>query len=796
MSVRQGANRIPFLAPGSCWGVLLSCLLLAALAPLLMRGWLGDGLPTTPRLETFPELAITWMAREELQSGSLFGEWNPYWFSGFPWLRYLSYPLYYALAAVSVWGGMGLPSVMVLFYLVVTALSGMLAFAYMRHVWHDWRAALVTGVIYELIPFHHFVGVETWIHAAVWPLLPLMFWLIERASNQSRAAKGAPRTQAWGLVGIAIGTLPVISSEYTFFAAPFILAYLVARGVGEVYERRQPLARVLSSWTLTGCVALGISAFFLVPGVLELGNVGIHGKHGAASTFTASLLRDYGATPGLLWYGVLKRFGIDASPDALPGIARSFWGVTWYPGIIAVGLMLAGLAALVRAPRWTQTEMRVGAVSRRQRLVMWSALVGLLISLVASTGPNLSINPFSWLPVWRNLSAFRALLISALCLAILAGVGARWLCSLASRVWGSTWASALITAALLAALVVDYLPSSAAYQSTDAYFTEDERAAYAWLRDRASQGGRFWDVTSRLQHSYLLTYSLSEVGLARYDGYYDNGAPLYTRQQLAATDLPTSLRLHHTRWVLVRRGDTSAEDMAERLLARGYRVAYENDGVRLLEDPNVGGYARFYRQAALDLGAEEDTAFEVLPIFVEHNIALVAGGSLPHKGVPANASFAYLYADSPGEQVPAGQPTALATRVTPATLDVLSPAPDAAVSAFVERDGFCCTRIGVSVTSSGLLTIAESWYPNWRVWVNGVEQPTLRVNGALLGVWLEPGEQRIEFRFHRPWYSIVAAIVTILTWLTIILWWTNNLGGRLKGPEPLTVGRTSDDLQA
>ncbi|NLG28764.1 MAG: YfhO family protein, partial [Chloroflexi bacterium] len=305
-----------------------------------------------------------------------------------------------------------------------------------------------------------------------------------------------------------------------------------------------------------------------------------------------------------------------------------------------------------------------------------------------------------------------------------------------------------------------------------------------------------WDVTSRLQHSYLLTYSLSEIGLARYDGYYDNGAPLYTRQQLAATDLPTSLRLHHTRWVLVRCGDSSAEDMADRLLARGYRVAYENDGVRVLEDPNVGGYARFYRQAALDLGADEDTALGVLPTFVEHNIALVASGSLPHEGVPANAAFAYLYADAPGEQEPAGQATALATWVTPATLAVLSPAPDAAVSAFVERDGFSSIRLGVSVTSSGLLTIAESWYPNWRVWVNGVEQPILRANGALLGVWLEPGEQRIEFRFHRPWYNIVASIVTILTWLAITLWWTNYLGGRLKGPEPLTVERASDDLQA
>ena len=44
------------------------------------------------------------------------------------------------------------------------------------------------------------------------------------------------------------------------------------------------------------------------------------------------LLKDYGVTPGLIWYGIAKRFGVAVSPEGLPGIARSFWGVTWYPG--------------------------------------------------------------------------------------------------------------------------------------------------------------------------------------------------------------------------------------------------------------------------------------------------------------------------------------------------------------------------------------------------------------------------------------------------------------------------------
>ncbi len=788
------------LAPAGRWGVVLSCVLLLLLAPFTLRGWLGDGLPTTARLETFPEMAITWMAQQDLLSGRLFSEWNPYWFSGFPWLRYLSYPLYYGLAAVSVFAGLALEHTMVLFYVCVTALSGLTMFAYMRYVWHDWRAALVAGIIYETIPFHHFVGAETWIHAAVWPWVPLVLWLIERASAEGRFQVRGARTNALVLLGIALGMLPVISSEYTLIAGPFIAVYLVARTLGEVVGRRQSIGRVLLDWLLAGGVALGVAAFFIVPGVLELSQVGIHSKHGLASTFTANLLKDYGTTPGLLWYGIVKRFGISISPDGLPGIARSFWGVTWYPGLIATALAVAGLAALVRAPRWAAGEVRVGAVSRRQRFVLLAAALGLLVSLMFSMGPNLPANPFAWLPVWRNLSPFRALLVAAMCLAVLAGVGSRWICVLLGRLCDRKWVSTSLTLAVGVVLVLDFWPSGSAYQSTEQYFSADERAAYAWLREQADQDGRLWDVSSALQHSYLLTYSLSEVPRPRYDGYYDNGATLYTRTQLAGTDLPTSLRLHQTRYVIVRADDTGTANVASRLLSLGYRVAYENDGVRVLEDPQVGGYARFYHQAALDVSTEREASLGMLPAFFDHNVALVALESVPEAMLTNRdaAHYAYVYSDA--AQLPDGVEAAFqdtaAIRLAPGSLHQLSVAPPTNVTAYPDRERSDVIRLGVSVSSSGLLTIAESWYPHWRVYVNGVQRASVRANGALLGVWLEPGQHRIEFRFQRPWYVIVADGISILTWLAIILWWTSYLGRLLRGPEPLRVGVGHDDLMS
>ena len=289
MTARSSTERRSFWAPTSRWCVLLSCALLVVLALFTLRNWLGPELPTSPRQETLPELSITWMFRQELLSGQVLSEWNPTWFSGFPWLRYLSFPLYYALAALSAWGKLPLPDVMVLYYLAVTALSGLAMFAYLRHVWRDWRPALVAAVIYQTWPYHHYAGVETWIHAAIWVWVPLVLWLIERAFGEGQPGRRWERINALLLLGIAAGLLPVISSEYALIAGPFLALYLVARTALDLAQKKQSIARALGGWLLVGATALGVAAFFVVPGALELSYVGIYSKHGAASTFTAQL---------------------------------------------------------------------------------------------------------------------------------------------------------------------------------------------------------------------------------------------------------------------------------------------------------------------------------------------------------------------------------------------------------------------------------------------------------------------------------------------------------------------------
>ena len=111
--------------------------------------------------------------------------------------------------------------------------------------------------------------------------------------------------------------------------------------------------------------------------------------------------------------------------------------------------------------------------------------------------------------------------------------------------------------------------------------------------------------------------------------------------------------------------------------------------------------------------------------------------------------------------------------------------PDAII--YNERLGYGDIYLEVTSAKGGLLTLAESWYPHWRVRVDGQWGKPLRVNWALLGVWLEPGEHRIEFRFERPAYVYLGYATTILTVLLLVLWWTWHLGEALRRPKPITV---------
>lgn len=787
----------------SAWfwgGVSLSFCLLTV---WLMRNWLGavllgEGVPSSHRREMFTELTLAWLFKQELASGHLLSEWNPIWFSGFPWLRFLSYPLYYPLAALSTWTGVPLPTVMVLFYFVAMAGSGLTMFAYLYHVLGDWRAALFGAIAYETFPYHSHVGVETWIHAAFWVLLPLPLLFIERALADERH-----RTHYLLLTGITLGLFPLVSSEYALIAGLFAVLYILFR-IGMLVRAGQ-VRIFVAFWhlALVGGTALGLAACMVIPALFETRYVGIHVKHGAETTFTNQLLRDYSVTPRLIWYAIARRLHFAVSPDGLPGLRYSFWSVTWYPGLIV--LLLAGL----------------GIPSVRQRFAARAALVGLLLALLLITGPTFALNPFTHLPILGRLSPFRGMMLVIAFLCVLAGYGMHGvlggcrrllqhspqafgpspiLSNLLHRALGSAkarWLPWISWALAVALLLFDFQGSAQAYQTMEATFTPDERRAYAWLASHADQG-RLLEPAEEPRDQYLRAYSLTELSIPRYAGYYDNGAPLYTWQQNAWTDLKTILHLHRVRYVLLRDGEPRTAEYEQQLGSFGYWPVFRTGNVRIWENPQVSGYVLFYERAALDMAQSFFRSFEALPELVWRGIAMVSADTLPARELSNStlASYDYLLIDDGTVGVYGDLLTSHQAKVlTVSELGSLEPSLGTEAVAWSTRSSYGTIHLEANVAQRGLLVLSESWYPHWQATVDGRPATVLRVNWALMGLWLEPGKHEIVFQIRRPWYVTISYLITLGVALTLAGWWTWRLVRLLDHRPEIPMLETSDGWQ-
>jgi hypothetical protein len=101
-----------------------------------------------------------------------------------------------------------------------------------------------------------------------------------------------------------------------------------------------------------------------------------------------------------------------------------------------------------------------------------------------------------------------------------------------------------------------------------------------------------------------------------------------------------------------------------------------------------------------------------------------------------------------------------------------------------------------------VLLVNDKHDPNWRVLVDGREEPLLRANFIARGVYLTPGPHEVEFRFEPPvgtlWISLIAMLGGLglcgyTLWHT--LWHTQRLPSAIEGP-PRTVARSASSSPA
>jgi len=81
-----------------------------------------------------------------------------------------------------------------------------------------------------------------------------------------------------------------------------------------------------------------------------------------------------------------------------------------------------------------------------------------------------------------------------------------------------------------------------------------------------------------------------------------------------------------------------------------------------------------------------------------------------------------------------------------------APLPDATSgnegSARIVEDGWERVRIATDAAAPTWLVLADTWFPGWRAWVDGREQPVWRANYAFRAVRLEPGSHDVVFRYQ------------------------------------------------
>lgn len=76
--------------------------------------------------------------------------------------------------------------------------------------------------------------------------------------------------------------------------------------------------------------------------------------------------------------------------------------------------------------------------------------------------------------------------------------------------------------------------------------------------------------------------------------------------------------------------------------------------------------------------------------------------------------------------------------------------------------------IEAATSGAGILVLADSYYPGWRVFVDGRESKILRANYFFRGVELSPGEHHVEFEYE-PWSFTLGLRISLLTIVLLVL---------------------------
>ncbi len=649
--------------------------------------------------------------------------WNPGIYTGFPSLAQAEVGTLYPSNGVLF--GVLPPYVAVAWAQIVPlVIAGLGCFSLARAFDLPMPAALLAAGTFSLSGFliAHLRQLNM-VDAAAW--LPFLLLAVERI------ASGRPGRAP--LVLAVLWALELLAGhpQVSYYAALVLLAYFVVRSL---QLRTAAPVRLVAAARLFGALALGtlIAAAQLLPAA-ELARLTY--RQAGLSYAEAT---QYPVSPLAVWTLFVPRLFGDASTDdfRLSGLP---WEQYAYVGLLPVLLAIVALVA-----------------RRNDGRVRWLAAIGAASYLLA-LGANTPL--FGWaFRVVPGMSYFRFparfLLFVDLSLALLAGFGlaaslesvsVRCRTALAAAVLaltaGDLWVNQMRQvpqvewARWLAPIDTERFLTQARAREPGPwrYYTLDA----ALVHGQVFHGARGWsgDLTPYVRLRGLLQPSFNLLfGLESPDGY-SNLVPRSYEMVWGSEKKPGIVTTAH-----LETGELAPE------LARMLRLF----NVRYLLSVAP------LRSPALRPGATSADGVEIHELVDPLPRAFVVGEAL-HAADDDEALRRLTASDfDPARQA------VLIGEASPPPADA-GPSRDVRIT----RRSNTTVALHARLERPGLLILSEGHYPGWRVTVDGVEKPLLRVNLMMRGVWLGAGEHEVVFRF-RSLVVYAGALISVLALAALV----------------------------
>lgn len=663
--------------------------------------------------------------------------WNPDTLLGAPFVgdpqSALFYPAnlpYFLLPTAAAWG---------LAFLIRTFLAGWFASLYARSLGARRSASLYAGIVFASSGWVTAFQARQHVDALLW--LPMILFAIDRLRHRLDGASVSLTAAAFAL--------PVLAGQAEVAAQVTIvgLVYFAYRVFCPLRPSPGPhrgRVRFVGSFALAGALALGLSAVQSVPtlefiGQLDRGVKDVWG-HKPLSEIVAFVSRDLGSSP--------NSAGVE----------------------IPEGAAYAGLLTLFLAP------LAFWSAERRDAIFFWALLL-VVLQIVYGLGPvyRLSLH----VPILQGIPNARLLGVADLCLAVLAALGITalvergvgraaapgwWLATAATFVGaaaGVWWvlergrvgfqphpwismrtvrgpassAGILLAAVLLVALLLSgrVRPPLAAALVLAFGALDLMSASYRFIP--FTKPSRIFPPSPTMEYLARDPDPQRTVAIDRTSGFGFEAA--YGLE----SPLGFNVVVHRTKRVL------SVFGFREDSPAFLSELVADSKG-RLLDLMNV----RYLVATTLNRSAERLAAradrfrlvFRDASVLVFENLTVMPRAFLvPESGIEVVSSESARLARIASADFDPSRAVVLAepAPVRPAAQGAASATPR--VSGFVQ--GINDIRLVADVAEPSVLVLSQTYYPGWRVSVDGAAATLLRANYAFDGVALPPGRHTIRF---------------------------------------------------